>query len=367
MKTLRSPLTLRDHELVFGLVRIVRSLHARSYSIVLVFTMKFINWNCNGASSKSFLMTLKDLVNRPKPMLIIGLLETKCSGDHADTVCNSLGFAHWCRVEALGLSGGIWLLWKEDIDILILKTHPLFFHVKVSESTNPTWLLSVVDRSSNHCLYKFLWRDLNQGDLNRGVIGEGVPWIVVGDFNSIGSSDETSTPSSFNSRRSTGLNNCMYDHGLFDLGYFGPKFMWARGNSSQTFKGSRLDRALCNTECSCFPHARVEVLPKLHSDHSPLLTNLAGSLVLMSPPLLGYSVSKWHGSHTQGSKALSMITGKNPTPSWKTTKIWPSSFNSGTETTLGILKRERRGSGPGLQGPIRPSTTRATITRALAA
>ena len=42
-------------------------------------------------------------------------------------------------------------------------------------------------------------------------------------------------------------------------------------SSRWTFKGARLDRALCNTEWSLqFPHAKVTILPKLHSNHSPV-------------------------------------------------------------------------------------------------
>ena len=57
-------------------------------------------------------------------------LETKCSGEHAEGICNRLKFDHWCLVEALGLSGGIWLLWKDTIDLLILKTHPQFIRAR---------------------------------------------------------------------------------------------------------------------------------------------------------------------------------------------------------------------------------------------
>ena len=37
---------------------------------------------------------------------------------------NSLGFDYWIRVEALGYSGGIWILWKDILNINIVHTHP---------------------------------------------------------------------------------------------------------------------------------------------------------------------------------------------------------------------------------------------------
>ena len=66
--------------------------------------MNMLIWNCNGAASQNFLRRLKDLLCRYKPVLF-GLLETRCSGDHANKICNQIGYDHWIRVEALGYSG----------------------------------------------------------------------------------------------------------------------------------------------------------------------------------------------------------------------------------------------------------------------
>ena len=69
----------------------------------------------------------------------------------------------------------------------------------------------------------------------------------------------------------------MFQHGLIDLGYTGPTFTWARGNSTQTFTGARLDQAVCNVDWSTlFPHVNVPVLLRINSDHSPLLINTKG-------------------------------------------------------------------------------------------
>lgn len=42
--------------------------------------------------------TVKALVAQHQPNML-GLLETKCSGDHADKICNQIGFDDWIRVE----------------------------------------------------------------------------------------------------------------------------------------------------------------------------------------------------------------------------------------------------------------------------
>ena len=70
------------------------------------------------------------MISRHHPE-ILGLGETGCSGEHANKICDQLGFEFWIRVEALGFSEGIWLFWKESVQIEILKTHPLFIHAIV--------------------------------------------------------------------------------------------------------------------------------------------------------------------------------------------------------------------------------------------
>ena len=58
-----------------------------------------------------------------------------------------------------------------------------------------------------------------------------------------------------------------------DLGF--PKYTWTSGNHMETFKGARLDRALCNMDWRVqFGIASVRLIPKLKSDHAPILTNL---------------------------------------------------------------------------------------------
>lgn len=70
------------------------------------------------------------------------------------------------------------------------------------------------------------------------------------------------------------------DVGLVDLGFSGARFTWSRGLSSENFKGAHIDRALCSMEWQLqFSTATVTHLPKLNSDHCPLLVNL-----LDSPP-----------------------------------------------------------------------------------
>ncbi|XP_019163558.1 PREDICTED: uncharacterized protein LOC109159904 [Ipomoea nil] len=234
--------------------------------------MDCLIWNCQGASRRPFRHALKHLLQVYKPN-ILGLFEPKVYGDQANKICSQLGFSDWIRVEAVGFSGGIWVLWKDLVHISVLFTHPQFILVQVSQSRQPPWVFAAVYGSPTHHLRRRLWRDLSQS--KRGPQG---PLLVAGDFNSVINKEETTNYSSFSTQRSSDFVNWIQDEDLFDLGFSGPKLTWVKNEPTDATKGARLDRALCNIDWRVrFPDAEVEHLPRVASDHAPLLLRLHGS------------------------------------------------------------------------------------------
>ncbi|XP_019158270.1 PREDICTED: uncharacterized protein LOC109154983 [Ipomoea nil] len=229
-------------------------------------------WNYQGASGRPFRRALKHLLQVYKPN-ILGLFEPKVSGDQANKICSQLGFSEWIRVEAVGFSGGIWVLWKDPVHISVLFTHPQFILVQVSQSGQPPWVFAAVYGSPTHHLRCRLWRDLSQS--KRGPQG---PWLVAGDFNSVINKEETTNYSSFSTQRSSDFVNWIQDEGLIDLGFSGPRLTWVKNGPTGATKGARLDQTLCNIDWRVrFPYAEVEHLPRVASDHAPLLLRLHGS------------------------------------------------------------------------------------------
>lgn len=51
------------------------------------------------------------MVNSYKPDMVI-LIETRLSGDRANSVIFALGFERFVKVDAIGFSSGIWVLWN---------------------------------------------------------------------------------------------------------------------------------------------------------------------------------------------------------------------------------------------------------------
>ncbi|XP_019151953.1 PREDICTED: uncharacterized protein LOC109148673 [Ipomoea nil] len=235
--------------------------------------MNLLVWNCQGAASRKFRRILGNFTKVYKPEIVC-LLETKVSGAQANDICCRLGFDEWLRVEAFGFSGGIWVLWNLTILVDVLITHPQFVVAKVSHSGSPCWFLSFVYGSPNITLRRELFSELSRCNVNS--MGG---WLSVGDYNSVVNSSETSSTSNFSLNRCADFNHWIFSEGLLDLGFTGSSYTWTRGLDTSTFRGARLDRALCNTDWRLlFPKADVTHLPRIGSDHNSLLvrTNPTG-------------------------------------------------------------------------------------------
>lgn len=101
--------------------------------------------------------------------------------------------------------------------------------------------------------------------------------MVAGDFNSVVNQGETSNYRAFSVQRSSEFVDWIQSEGIVDMGFNGPKFTWNKGNSTRQAKGTRLDRALCNISWRHrFPEATVTHLPRVSSDHAPILIRLMG-------------------------------------------------------------------------------------------
>ena len=73
-------------------------------------SISIMYWNVQGAASSNFCRAFRTIVNNYKPSLVV-LREPSISGSKADEFIKKSGFDNSYHVEAVGFSGGIWLLW----------------------------------------------------------------------------------------------------------------------------------------------------------------------------------------------------------------------------------------------------------------
>lgn len=205
-----------------------------------------------------------ELLRTYKPTFIV-LLEPKVSGDVADGVCKRIRRDHWCRFEAEGLSGGVWILWnKAEVGVTIRFVHKYFIHVTVRSLERSYWELAALYASPNARRRRKIWSKLHEIKVENA-------WALIGDFNCVLTPEERSSGRG----ASSSFAEWVEQRGLIDMGYSGPRYTWNHGTQIETRRYARLDRALSNDQLRrMFQDAALRHLSHSHSDHCPLLLQL---------------------------------------------------------------------------------------------
>ena len=107
-----------------------------------------------------------------------------------------------------------------------------------------------------------------------------LPWLLMGDFNEILSSDERLGELVGSQRNMYEFGEVLNKCGLVDLGYRGYPFTWENCRDAEANVQKRLDRAVTSVAwMSLFTLCTIDHLPTSYSDHVPILlrTDLGSS------------------------------------------------------------------------------------------
>ncbi|XP_073101452.1 uncharacterized protein [Elaeis guineensis] len=105
----------------------------------------------------------------------------------------------------------------------------------------------------------------------------GYPMLLIGDFNVITDSTEKRGGRGFNADIEVReFRNFVNSSSLIDLGFSGSAFTWCNNRFGHARVWERLDRALANDGwINYFPDSIVTHLPRIGSDHCPLLLQVS--------------------------------------------------------------------------------------------
>nr|AIK35195.1 LINE-type retrotransposon LIb DNA [Ipomoea batatas] len=199
---------------------------------------------------------------------VLCLLEIKSSrvGKMVDLVYN-LGFNNHFVVEPLGFAGGLLLFWKQGlIDLDIIDHNSQAIHTKVNRQPESCFVTFAYVRPNFLAKCRF-WEYCKT--LSSNTQG---PWIVLGDFNDIASSEEQWGSTSINPNLLQRFTEAYGVCNLLDPGLSGSKFTWYRFVGNRVVQMRKLDRVFWNMEAQLtFPEAKIVVLPRLYSDHNPIM------------------------------------------------------------------------------------------------
>ncbi|XP_038985517.1 uncharacterized protein LOC120111723 [Phoenix dactylifera] len=205
--------------------------------------MRALLWNCRGAGKPSFAPAFRRLVHLHRPEICV-LFETRLSGRSLQkaraAVPRSWGFH---AVESQGLSGGIIVTWAQgDYEVDVFNVCKQEVILVISEANRSPWVLAAVYASTDYRERRRLWAEATQ------LINQGYPMIVA------------------------------------DLGFSGPQFTWCNNQQGQARVWERLDRAFATPGwVQCFSDYQVRHLPRIASDHCPLLVSTDAVVSFRSP------------------------------------------------------------------------------------
>ncbi|XP_061361871.1 uncharacterized protein LOC133305628 [Gastrolobium bilobum] len=197
---------------------------------------------------------------------ILALFETKISGIRGDRIIKKLGFSKSFKKDAVGFSGGIWLLWDEKkvkVKVEIIDDHHQYIHTKVLYLEEmKSEFITFVYGSPRRLEKQTLW--LNLESIAQETDG---PWLVLGDFNSVLNASEKIGGKEICWSSLNDIQECFSSCDISDIGFKGPDFTWKRGKLQE-----RLDKACSNEAWNLsWPNSILSHLPYFNSDHRHIL------------------------------------------------------------------------------------------------
>jgi len=239
--------------------------------------MRIISWNCQGIGvplTQSRLFRL----NRIYKYDILFLIETLNQCDVLHKLACDLGFSNVITQPPNGRSGGLALMWKNNVSLSLISQDERIIDTFVTYN-NKSFYLSCVYGHPIQSERHHLWQQLEQISDNRNA-----EWLLIGDFNEILSNDEKIGGPLREEWTSRNFRNMISYCDLEDMRSRGDRFTWVGERHTFTVKCC-LDRAFTNSVWSAtYPNAETEFLDFSGSDHKPVLVHTNDSFAQRQKP-----------------------------------------------------------------------------------
>ncbi|GMI83892.1 hypothetical protein HRI_002058500 [Hibiscus trionum] len=241
--------------------------------------MTLFTWNVRGFNDPLKRKSVLKVVNSYK-VDILCLLETRVKEGNAVDIVNS-HFQGWELFNNYehAVNGRVWILSRGCWSVRMVSSSAQFIMCLVSNGV-VEFYLSVIYASNSREERRKLWRDLV---CFKGCV-DGLPWVLVGDFNVTLYPKESSyfSGSQGISGAMKDFSDCLEDLDVLDHPFQGPMFTWCNMREEQPL-ARKLDRILVNQLwISKFGDSGVEFLPPGCSDHCPSF--LVFNVGMVSPP-----------------------------------------------------------------------------------
>jgi len=187
--------------------------------------------------------TLEKIANKKDPVIVF-LMDTKSNREWMSEVKDKCNMKNGFIFPSKGNSGGLVLLWKEEI-MVDVKTYS-HDHIDAWVNGGLTvgwWHLTRFYGNPETVKCPESWAKLKH---LKGT--SSLPWLVIGDFNKIMGLSKKEGGSIRLRRQMEQVVDTINMCGLHDVGFIGSKFTWIYQQANGTQIWERLDRALATPE-----------------------------------------------------------------------------------------------------------------------
>ncbi|XP_058075797.1 uncharacterized protein LOC131224290 [Magnolia sinica] len=244
-------------------------------------------WNARGVGNTLTFRVLSRLIRSSRPRFL-AILEPMIRDSRRAGFGLKLGFHS--SLSNIEEGGKIWLFYNTDLTIqisVLSSSNQLLSILVCLQNPQLSILLSFVYTKCSRDQRKALWDDISA--TNRVFHG---PWAIGGDFNSVIDSTKRLGCRSFGAASVADFRDAIDCAGLNDAGFEGKNFTWSNNRNRTARVWARLNWVLINADWQYkFPTFKVTHLPRVASDHAPLL--LTAPPQLFSGPKLFHFQRMW--------------------------------------------------------------------------
>ncbi|XP_073049686.1 uncharacterized protein [Primulina eburnea] len=232
--------------------------------------MKICSWNIRGGGSSRRRELVRTVIRKENPDIFV-VLETKKMMVDRRFVASlwKSRFVDWVTLPAEGRSGGILVMWDPRV---ILVTENLIgdfsVSIEIKWKDEFKWWFTAVYGPCKPRQRDFFWDEL--AGLH-SICGE--RWCIGGDFNVVRNLNEKMNSNSLTPSMYC-FDNLIQELELYDPPLLNAKFTWSNFRINPIC--CRLDRFFVTRGwMDIFPSFRHTVLPRITSDHNPILLDTA--------------------------------------------------------------------------------------------
>ncbi|XP_026459211.1 uncharacterized protein LOC113359854 [Papaver somniferum] len=242
-------------------------------------SMRLLSWNVQGYGNKDTRNHLRNLIHTNDPDVIF-LCETKTGHKKMSSFIKPLKYPNFFIVDSIGLSGVLYLLWKDGLSLEIVSSQfnviNCIFQFDGRTKVAFSYMYGALPNGNREAQWDFIWQ-------YRQTIA--YPWILLSDMNFILSNIEKSGGNPHSQTMLNNANDFVNTLGVHDISFSGNLFTWTNRRHEAELIQERLDRFLGDEIWfNFFPDCHVYHLAPIASDHSPIVLTSSKNLNTAKKP-----------------------------------------------------------------------------------